>query len=91
MKHKKSHSKIVRTINPTYLAWADAGTLDRHIASKATRKGHKHVHNPAALPSGQRAVNKKKLVPAAYRTMTKFDGRIEALSLRNKRRIKSGG
>lgn len=46
MKHKRSKSKIVRKFRTDVTLWSEAGTLDKNIASKATKKGHKHFHNP---------------------------------------------
>lgn len=35
----------------TIAKWALDGTLDRHLATKATKKNHKHLHNPSRKPS----------------------------------------
>lgn len=61
MKYKKSKSKIVRKFRTDVMLWAEAGTLDKNIASKATKKGHKHFHNPTfkSRPG--------KFTPAEYR------------------------
>lgn len=45
--------------------WRNLGTLDRHRASKATQKGHIHIHNGAAWASiGD-------ITPAEYRRRQK--------------------
>lgn len=71
MKRKTSHSKIVRTIPPDILLWLNEGRCDQRLISRASRRNHKHSHNPAAQPSYLRPSNKKRLTPAQYRKMTK--------------------
>lgn len=45
--------------------WRKLGTLDTHRASKATQKGHKHIHGEAAWASiGD-------ITPAEYRRRSK--------------------
>jgi len=89
MKQKRSKSKIRRDINPMVMVWAELGTLDRHIASSASKRGHKHFHNKAALPSGFRQVNLKTnnefaLLPSEWRRITKKNNRIsKAMHLAN--------
>ena len=62
MKYKKSKSKIVRKFRTDVMLWSEAGTLDKNIASKATKKNHKHFHNPTFK---SRAV--LRVTPAQYR------------------------
>lgn len=45
------------------IRWSNMGTLDPRLASRATRKGHKHLHNSSARPSVG------KVSPAVYRQL----------------------
>lgn len=42
--------------------WLRQGTLDVHRASKATRRGHKHIHNEQF-----KSISHSNLTPAQYR------------------------
>lgn len=49
--------------NKALMKWALEGTLDRRIASNATKKGHKHQHRPTYKPP------KSDMSPAEWKRM----------------------
>lgn len=64
-KVRESRFEFLSKVWQKLIEWRNDGVLDKHLASKATRKGHKHFHGKTRLSE------RTTYSPAQYRNLHK--------------------